>query len=312
MKNTVKRLPYPLLLRTYYAWFLAGKLLRFERIRRQLGIPRLSSIDLAARKTSDTLFILGSGPSINRISRERWEWIARHDTLAVNLWLFHWFVPKFYVTESASYGGARDLVSHRLVDIANRRAPEYRNTIKIITDLYEPGRQYVFDLNPDFRTNLYAAYNIPLPAREEREFEMGVRYLEAKGFFRPTGHIAALFKYSLSLPLLLTFALRLQYRKVVLCGFDMTTQDYFYQDPELYPESRGLAFAAQGVPHGANRPVPWMLPQSTVVYEMQRLLLAPAGVELFVENRCSALWPRVPALAAEQTGISPKVCEVGL
>lgn len=299
LKERVKQLPYPWLLRVFYLWFFLRKLLRFEYVRHRARLPRLDAVDLETHKRSDVLFILGSGPSINRIPAERWEAIARHDSLGVNLWLFHPFVPTFYVVESVAYGGERDAVARLLARLANQRAADYAQTIKLLTDLYQPGRQVVFDLVPEFRRNLYAAYNLGMPARNEQEFEAGVRYLERKGIFRPAGRMHSLFKYSLSMSLLLTFALRLRYHKVVLCGMDLTTQDYFYQDPELYPENKDLELVPRGVPHGADARLPWMLPQSSVVMEMKRLLLDPAGVELYLESRASRLWPAIPEAPEE-------------
>jgi len=299
LKAGAKRLPYPVFLRVFYAWFFARKLTRLERVRRQACLSRLSAVDLMQHKQSDTLFILGSGPSINRIPPERWQAIARHDSLGVNLWLFHAFVPRFYVVESVAYGGDRDHVAQLIARLANQRAQDYATAIKIITDLYQPGRQYVEDLGPGFRRGLYAAYNLALPARDEHEFEEGVRYLEKKGVFSQTGRMDVLFKYSLSMSLLLTFALRLRYRRVVLCGMDLKTQDYFYQDPTLYPENKDLELVPRGSSHGADKSVPWMLPQSQVIMEMKRLLLEPAGMELYVESRDSALWPALAEAPGE-------------
>jgi hypothetical protein len=289
LKRVAKRLPYPLLMRTYYAWYFARKLTRFERTRRRLGLPRLSSVDLSRHKKSDTLFILGSGPSINQISSDRWEAIARHDSVGVNMWLYHRFVPTFYVVESASYSGPREKVCRELVRLSHLRGQDYANTIKIITDLYESDRQYVFDLAPEFRENLFAAYNVPLVARDHEEFERGLAYLQQKGLFQLQSRMGWLLKYGLSLSLLLTFGLRMGYKRVVLCGIDMVSQEYFYQDPAIYPENRGLCLVPRAAKHAADQKVAWMLPQSEVVLAMQRLLLQPAGVELFVETPASIL-----------------------
>jgi hypothetical protein len=65
-----------------------------------------------------------------------------------------------------------------------------------------------------------------------------MRYLLHKGAFDSATRLRTLFKYGQSLLLLLTFAFRLRYRKVVLCGIDMNTNGHFYDDPELYPEAR--------------------------------------------------------------------------
>lgn len=294
VKKQIQKLPYPLFLRFYYAWLIRNTL-RAEYVRRKAGLPLLNFEALRKQKRRDILFILGCGPSINQISAERWKAISRHDTLGVNFWLYHPFVPTFYSAESISYD-SRDTASRRLVEASNRRGLEYANTIKIISHLDEPGRQYIFDLSAGFRRNLYAVHILPVPARNEREFEYCVRYLIHKGAFDAGGGTRALVKHGQSLTLLLTLAIRLRYRKVVLCGIDMNSIDHFYDDPDLYPEAKWAKPASST--YGYDEKFLWCIRQSSSVYAMKRLLLDPAEIELYVENCTSALWPRIPEAPA--------------
>src|SRR5439155_19880810 len=117
---------------------------------------------------------------------------------------------------------------------------------------------------------------------------------------------------------LLTFAFRLRYRKIVLCGVDMNTNDHFYDDPVLYPGAGwGMELrSADPVNYGwkYDDQLPWMVRQPLVVYEMKRLLLDPAGIELYVENRSSALWPKLPEAPVslfDSKAIGPEV-EMGI
>jgi hypothetical protein len=297
VKEHIHKLPHPLFLRIFYVWFFFRKALRAEYVRRKARLPLLSMVDLRKYKRSDVLFILGTGPSIRHISARRWQAISQHDTLALNFWLYHSFVPTFYVVESSSYGGPRDTGSRRIMEVANRRGAEYGDTVKIITDLYQPGRQWVFDVGSAFRKNLYAAFDLPVPARTEEEFEYGTRYLLAKGLFDSATRLRILFKYGQSLLLLLTFAFRLRYHKVVLCGIDMNTNDHFYDDPELYPEAAWAKPSSSS--WGYDDRFEWGIRQSSAAYVMKRLLFDPAGIQLYVENRSSALWPRIPEAPAD-------------
>lgn len=292
LKDAAKKLPHPILMRAIYCFYAVSRYSRFERSRRAAGLPLLNELDLNTVKRSDTLFILGGGPSINQITAERWQAIARHDSVGVNFWLFHPFVPTIYVTESMVRNEALECMCRLMLEAMRRRAADYRDTVKIITDLYEPGRQMVSALDPEFCRNLYAAYDIPLPARDEAEFEAGVRYLQQKGLFLRSNRIRGLFKYGLSLSLLISLGLRMGYKTIVLCGIDLKSHEYFYNDQELFPKTAHIRFHPTSVlQHGANVRLPWMLPQQCVVSEMKRLLLEPAGVRLYVENPSSALWP---------------------
>jgi len=297
-KQRIQKLPHPLFLRIFYVWFFFRKMLRAEYVRHKAGLPLLSAVDLRKHKRSNVLFILGTGPSINHISPKRWQAISRHDTVGVNFWLYHRFVPKFYITESASYVDHGDAICRRMTEAANWRGSEYGDTIKIITDLYQNGRQWPLDLDPAFRKNLYAAYDLPIPARTEPEFEYGIQYLLHKGLFDSATEIRVLFKYAQSLSVLLTFAFRLRYRKVVLCGIDMKTNDHFYDDAELYPEAAWAKEWCSSATWEYDDQFLWGIRQSCAAYSMKRLLFDPAGIQLYVENRSSALWPRIPEAPA--------------
>jgi hypothetical protein len=86
----------------------------------------------------------------------------------------------------------------------------------------------------------------------------------------------------------------MQYRTIVLCGVDLNHSEYFYQDAVLYPETASLEFSPRYQPHATNSPMPWRITVESVILEMKRQLLDPAGIRLYVENRSSALWPKIP------------------
>ncbi len=47
-------------------------------------------------KSSNTLTILATGPSVNDITDSQWDWISKHDTIGLNDWYLHRFVPKYF------------------------------------------------------------------------------------------------------------------------------------------------------------------------------------------------------------------------
>ena len=68
-KSFAKRLPYPVFLRVFVGWNWLVEMRGCRVAQRQMGLRMLSAEDLAAAKTSATLFLLGSGSSINRSGR---------------------------------------------------------------------------------------------------------------------------------------------------------------------------------------------------------------------------------------------------
>lgn len=298
LKNLAKKLPYPLFLRLHLLRQLGFELRRHRRYRRSLGLPSLEELDLRRLRSSDVLFVLGTGPSINRIPEARWQAIARYDTLGMNFWPYHRFVPRMFFFEAIDRQAWPQFYNSFLPLVA-RRAADYRNVTKVVLELYRAGPQFIQDLSPEWKTNLYAADPLQAPARTAEELAYALRYFQKKGLFRPAAHVQYLFKHNVSLSLILGFAARLQYRKIVLCGMDIKVPGYFYSDPILYPEAREQVANSKDRPHLLFRDLDWLVRADAMVGEMERVILKPAGIELYVESRTSGLWPQVPEVPAE-------------
>ncbi|MBZ5647594.1 MAG: hypothetical protein LAN37_10260 [Acidobacteriia bacterium] len=292
VREGAKSLPHPLLMRLYAQVHRWREQRLGEQARRRAGVPSLGEFDLGRIKGSDTLFVLGSGASINHIPAERWKVVARHDTVGFNFWLFHPFVPKIYFFESL----ARDNPAYKtLLDALAERADGYAETLKVIMDM-EPPRESLFELPAGIRRNLYAAKTISMLARNERELAAAVAYLVRSGAFRQTPRFDSLLKYNGSVSSVISLGIRMGYRRIVLCGIDMTRAEYFYQDAALYPERQDIPWLPQDrdAKHHTYTSNPWMVPMDLVIAELTRTVLEPAKIELYVESRSSALWPKVP------------------
>ena len=297
LKSAVSKLPYPIFLRLFWLRYFWRDVRRWKAARRSAGIALLQDLDLATVKKSEVLFILGSGPSINRISAERWAAIARHDTVGFNFWLCHAFVPRLYFFEAISRADSD--IYRAYCAVAKSRAAEYRAVPKVVTELQHSGAAFLRDLPPEWRENLHTPRPVTLAARDEAEFAYGLRELQRRGLFQAATRIRSLFKYAGSLSSLVALATCMDYRTIVLCGVDLATQEYFYQDPVLYPATSDLVPSPRSLPHLIFRELPWLVKIDAVLRQMRRQILEPAGIRLFVENRASALWPEVPEVPAE-------------
>ena len=308
LKSLAKSLPYPVFLRLFYLWDGMRWRRRAEAARNRAGIPPLDQVDLLQIKSSDTLFVLGSGPSINRISAERWRLIAAHDTVGFNWWLYHSFVPKFYFFEVIEREESLEAFETYLT-LAGRRAAELASTIKIAMEFHRLGTQTLDHVPGSFRTNLYAAHKVEAPARNEAELVQALRYLQGRGAFQVTGRFSSLLKYAASLTAMLAFALKLGYKRVVLCGIDFKTPDYFFHDRRFYRESWERPKGERIANHYTDSSLTWKVPVSQAVAVIQQQLLAPAGIQLYVETDQSALWPMLPAFQVVESD-APGVSEI--
>lgn len=294
IRSLLKRLPHPLFLRLYHAYYLRQQAASARHLAQDTGLPLLSQLDLKPLRTSDTVFVLGSGASINEIPPFRWQALAAHDTIGFNFWPIHPFVPRIFVFENLLASIQQDLYQALLGTLA-RRARDYSGVVKIATEPHPRShRQLLHELPSGFRENLYVGFTAPVVARDEEELASGIAYLRAQGIFSPGENVAWLFKYGGSVIAMLSLAVRMGYRRIVLCGIDLGRQEYFYQDRELYPDSAHWEFAPRKDIHLTTRRLPWMVPAQQVIYTFKRVVLDPAGIDLFVESRSSTLYPGVP------------------
>lgn len=295
--SVAKYLPYPLFLRLFLATKATRERAAGARLASRAGVPLLTSEALRQHRRSDVLVLLGGGTSINRIGTERWNAIARYDTLGLNLWIIHPFVPRFYMFECVWKGEPSYPV---FMEYFARREKAYSGTLKIAINADGQRPTSLSDASAEWRETSYIAHTIPAPSRNLEEFEYALEYLRRKGIFRPWFQPDRLFKYCASVTTVLTLALKMGYKKLVLCGIDLHDQRYFYQDPQDFPETAHLEFAPRNTRHATDDDrLPWHVPLKQTTLVMKQRLLEPAGLELYVENRSSALWPEVPEAPEE-------------
>jgi len=300
IKSLAKNLPHPILLRVHHHYAYYRQAAAARTISRFTGLPLLETLDLSAVRTSDTVFILGSGSSINEIPDWKWEIIGRHDTIAMNFWPVHPFVPSIYLFENIRPTEDLEVMFDALHGLLQRRASDYRKTVKIVTE-FAPvkHRQLVLDIPDDFRQGLYLGYSANIAARNESELVAGLRYMLKQGMFQRRNHIGRQFKCAGSVLAALSMAVSMGYRRIVLCGIDLRNAEYFYQDSRRYPEESQWEFVPKTSLHMAARRLQWLIPAQEVIVHLKREVLDAAHIELFVENRSSALFPRVPELRFE-------------
>lgn len=293
VRSLAKQLPHPLLCRLYHHRRLRKESARVVEAAALAGLPLLETLDLPGLRTSNTLFILGSAWSINDISDERWQIIGRHDSVGINFWPAHPFVPRFFHFEDIAYE-YQPVMYEAFQKLLRRRSEAYANTVKIITEVNAvAGRQTIFELPEGIKKNLYVGFSMPVVARSEEELRVGLRYMRSIGAFSPREKVAWLFKYGGSVIAMLTLGVIMGYKRIILCGVDLNKQDYFYQHRERYPECAGWEFVSRNDSHLTTRRLPWLVPAQAVVYLFKELVLDQEGIELYVENGASTLYPKV-------------------
>jgi hypothetical protein len=250
-------------------------------------------------KNSDTLFILGSGPSINQITNAQWEHIKLHDSIGFNYWLAHEFVPSFFLLQFTKTDGMLNLLRHRSAAYSKVpllvRGDEFANG-KILL-----GEDPKFDFLKAHELHYLREY--PLASRCSVEMQKLFDHVEILGMLKH-GKIGPLVpKWRSTLGLLMSWGYQMGYKRLVLCGVDMLNNDHFWNSkdyeekvaqfnlPSVAPKKKKLkaysvmslmdeGISPNTVPKYATGLASWM---------SQR-----ADVQTFVSSEDTLLYPALP------------------
>jgi hypothetical protein len=182
---------------------------------------QLTQEEASALRTSETVFVFGSGYSLNEISPAEWENIAKHDVFGFNAFYHQRWVPvNFHLLRGGLYG---ELRWHRYageVVEAIRSNPFYRDTVFVMQQefLAQFTNQLIgYQLFPRVRGVLrYPTFRAPgvLPSRKVSD---GLRHLAG------------------TLSDAVNCAFCLGWRHIVLAGVDLYDSRYFWLPPDQTP-----------------------------------------------------------------------------
>jgi len=187
--------------------------------------------DILQYKSSDTVFILGSGPSINDITERQWNKIAECDSIGFNYWFAHDFVPDIYVFQSPN---------DKMLRLLSDNYELYKNIPFIIRGTgfaqgkfdFNDERLNLLKQNPVFYLNEY-----PISSKCSIDPELLYKYMDALGFMAYAEIPKFIPKWRSTIGLLIMLSYNMGYKNIVLCGVDMMKSDHFW-DYEPYLELR--------------------------------------------------------------------------
>jgi hypothetical protein len=191
------------------------------------GLSKLYDESILSYKKSDTLVILGSGPSMADIDSSTWEKLSQFDSVGFNYSLFLPFVPTFYLLQDDGAGMSKALAL---------QGTKYRNT----TILYRRSR-FGYDsldwngleLSEIRKSVIYSICEYPISDTSDISPATYYRFMEIQGLLSH-GKIGRFVpKWRCSLGLLLSLAYQMGYLNIVLCGMDMESNAHFWNDSKF-------------------------------------------------------------------------------
>lgn len=270
----------------YYNWLCY--------LARQAGFTIASRDNLIRHKTSDTLFVLGSGPSINDISEDEWKVIAEHNSIGFNYFLAHPFVPTFFHMELRP----KELDIFRGCYAQRRDAYE---GIPFMINYHFLGNDLKL-ADVDFIRNKLVT--IPRTYSEAKPDDLAGILGFAHDIIAPSDN-SFLVHYRGSLCLMISLAVLLGYKKIVLAGVDLNNSTYFYCDERYaceatYPLVHDRCQQTAEMSNAAHATAdPSFIPSTITIDRLLHMLdenvLKKRGIELFVYSKGSLLYPAFPA-----------------
>lgn len=191
----------------------------------EIGLSKTLDESILSHKRGDTIFILGSGPSIADIDDETWRRIRDYDSIGFNYSLLQEHVPTFYLLQDDGVGIKRAIQHQK-----DRYAAVpilYRNT------KYADGRlDWDSPELSNVRNNIvYSICEYPISDTSDISPYQWYRFLEIQGLLCH-GKIGRFIpKFRCSLGLLLSLSFQMGYKNIVLCGMDMQSNKHFWNDP---------------------------------------------------------------------------------
>lgn len=261
---------------------------------RQSGYLLANRDILSKNKTSDTLFILGSGPSINAINSQGWNEISRHNSIGFNYFLSHPFVPTFFHMELLRKDMEMFSGCYSLRREAYKYVPFMINYHFLTYDNLKPADLDFID---------HKLITVPRMYVEARPEDL------ARVVDFSQNHIESLdddflLHYRGSLCLMISFGILLGYKKIVLVGVDLNSPDYFYCDEryanagtQALRQRRCQSMTVSNSLHATADPsfIPSTITIDRVLHILDDTVLRRRGIDLFVYNKDSLLYPSFPA-----------------
>jgi len=241
--------------------------------------------EILKRKKSDTLFICGSSGHLDEIDEAMWDKIDEHDTLALNYFIYHKFVPTYF---ALNYGRNRSVNTYLEALIKNRNK-DYENTIFLIGS-----RKRRRGVHPRIMPQFFADN----PKVTFFLHPKSVRVPVFRPFSREDFNKSMFYRGSLNLYLYI--ARLFEYRKIVLVGCEMDSGVPFYEN---YPEAQWMdkiegyqpsyeerlrhRYVGSYDSQGKHNLISTILAINEFVFE-------PEGIQLYVFNKKSLLYPKIP------------------
>lgn len=273
---------------------------RTRRILQALQFNPLTKKALSLLKADGkkTLFILGSGASVNRLTKLDYEQIGQGYSIGMNAWVSHSFVPDAYSFEADSSLAPPSLEIETMSAALSERALSHPDTVVLLLRPKNPGLIHRMVKVPDsLRHRTFMCGRQNLLTRTESALRKDLGALLSARYKNFEAH-PVLIDNGASVVRMIGVGLFAGFKEIVLLGIDLNSSPYFWEAPDVSPANRGMRGLYQR-PHNVEHDTTETFdrPYSNLLFieELSRAAEQHFGARVYIGSEGSSLAGRLPA-----------------
>jgi len=269
----------------------------------KLGYRILIPSSLLDTKKSNTLFILGSGPSVNKLTDLDWKYVKSQDSWGFNFWFCHNHVPNCYFAQSAISNLKDDTHLDRMdilmAKILYDKKEQYKDVNFYLrgdgvnTFKFHKTKLGRFILNNHL--NFHFLPELIISSKAKINSSVLIKKIYKSGFFSRTNSIQPIPKFGSTVTELISLGIIAGYSNIVLCGIDMNDGAHFYDHEDYYKKYRYLRVLSKinnnkNVHEHMNKKIRKNTVKDIIV-NLNDLALNNFDCQITVSSTSSALYP---------------------
>ena len=264
----------------------------------KMGLPVFAEGDLDhMRAPNSTLFILGSGESVEEVTPRQWDFVRSSASVGINSWAVHDFVPDAYSFEEVKSESYSDVSSTLSLLIARQEVLARRPRILMLRPHASTSAGRVVNVPPELRSEVRLYGRTTLFTREVRNLPGDIRSV-LRSMLAQTIPAGISLDAGMSVSRLISMGARAGFEKIVLVGIDLNSPRYFFDINPGYWSRRNVAafnpWRNRGAVHDTEETTTRSFPATVFIPALSSAIKSVTGSQVFVSSESSALSSSLP------------------
>jgi hypothetical protein len=272
---------------------------RSRSVIQSLGFNVLTTEALArlVAQENKTLFILGSGASVNRLTDKHFDIVKTGYSIGMNAWVSHSFVPNAYSFEADTILAPPSVEIETMSAALASRAQSHPESTLLLFRPKSPEllhRMVRVPENLKSRALMYGRHNLLTRNHDALKKDLGPLLANR---LKNLDRGPVLIDNGASVVRMIEVGLFAGFREIVLLGIDLNSSPYFWEAPDAPPshrKMRGRYHRPQNMEHDTLET--FDRPYSTLLFieEMARAAAREFGASVYIGTEGSSLSGKIP------------------